>query len=397
MTVEGTCDPRFSELTRLLEKSIEVGADLGASVAVCLDGKTVVDIWGGWTSEDKTKPWQSDTLVNTFSNTKNMTTLAALVLVDRGELDIFAPVSRYWPEFAANGKKDVQVRHLLSHTSGVAGWDVPVELTDIYDPRRSVEMLAAQAPWWEPGTAAGYHGMSFGHLVHEIIRRITGQSLGRFFAQEIAGPLGADYHIGLAPEHDERLTFVVPPPPTPFDMDSVDQSSPAFKFMIGPPIPPTTSWTEAWRRSELGGGGNGQGNARSVAQIQAVVSHGGEFGGVKLLSQKTCDLIFQEQANGVDLVLGVPMRWGVGYALSNPEAFPYLPAGRVCFWAGFGGSMTVNDLDRRMTFSYIMNKMEPGELGAYRGIVGGDRSEALLRAAYAALNVTLPSTPPERR
>ena len=399
MTVEGSCEPQFAELRHIIEKSIEAGDDLGASVAVCLDGEKVVDLWGGWTSEEKTTPWQEDTLVNTFSNTKMMTSLAALVLVDRGELDVFAPVARYWPEFAANGKGEIEVRHLLGHTSGVAGWDLPVELEDIYDPERSVAMLAAQAPWWEPGTAGGYHAMSFGHLIHEVIRRITGQSLGRFFAQEVAGPLGADYHIGLAPEHDARLSFVVPPPPpeTPFDLDGIDQDSPAFKFMVGPPIPPTTSWTEDWRRSELGGGGNGQGNARSVATIQAVVSHGGEYGGVRLLSEETCDLIFQEQANGVDLVLGVPLRWGIGYALPDPQAFPYLPDGRLCFWAGFGGSMTVNDLDRRLTFSYIMNKMEPGELGSYPGIVGGDRSEALVRATYAALDVPLPQRMAESR
>ena len=152
-----------------------------------------------------------------------MTALAALVLVERGELDVHAPVARYWPEFAANGKDTVEVRHLLSHTSGVAGWDGPVELADIYDPERSVAMLAAQAPWWAPGTASGYHGINQGHLVGEVIRRITGRSLGTFFAEEIAGPLGADFHIGLDPAHDPRVSDVVPPPPLDFDLGSEDQ------------------------------------------------------------------------------------------------------------------------------------------------------------------------------
>lgn len=380
MTVEGTSDDRFAELRELLERSLDTGDDLGASVALVLDGELVVDLWGGWADVERTTPWGRDTITNVWSTTKTMTALAALVLVDRGELDVDAPVARYWPEFAANGKEAVEVRHLLSHTSGVAGWDQPVEVADLFDPVRSAGMLAAQAPWWEPGTASGYHGINQGHLVGEVIRRLTGRSLGTFFAEEIAGPLGADFHIGLDPAHDDRVSNIVPPPPTPFDIDGMDEESPAYRFFTGPPIDPRHSWTPEWRRAEIGAAG-GQGNARSVAQIQAAVSHGGEVGGVKLLSAETIDLIFREQSNGVDLCLGIPLRFGIGYALPTPETFPYLPGSRICLWGGWGGSMVVNDLDRRMTFAYMMNKMEAG-------IIGGVRSEALIRAVYDAVGAT---------
>ena len=332
-------------------------------------------------TQTQTIPWERDTITNVWSTTKTMTALAALVLVDRGELDIHAPVARYWPEFAANGKEAVEIRHLMSHTSGVAGWDQPVTVDDILDPVASVERLAAQAPWWEPGSASGYHGINQGHLIGEVVRRITGKSLGTFFADEIAGPLGADFHIGLDPKHDARVATVVPPPPMEFDLASMDQTSPGYRFFVGPVIDPSVCNTPEWRRAEIGAAG-GQGNARSVARIQSVVSHGGEVDGVRLLTPATIDLIFEEQSNGVDLCLGIPLRFGVGYALVDTEHFPYLPDSKICFWGGWGGSMVINDLERRMTFAYMMNKMEAG-------IIGGVRSEALIRSVYDVLGVPL--------
>ncbi|WP_168703715.1 serine hydrolase domain-containing protein [Gordonia paraffinivorans] len=390
MTVQGTWDERFEGVARILQNSINAGEDVGASVAVTLDGKKVVDLWGGWTDEERTKPWQEDTICNVWSNTKTVTALAALVLIDRGDLDPYAPVAKYWPEFAANGKEDIQVRHVLSHTSGVAGWDLPVTMDDIYDPEISSAKLAAQAPWWEPGTSGAYHALSIGHLVNELVTRVTGQTLGKFVAQEIAGPLGADFHIGLDPAEDDRLSPLLLPPEQPaFDAELIelDEDSVGYKLTVaGLATDPRIAWEERWQRSEICGAGNGIGNARSLATIQSIVSHGGEYDGVRLLSEKTCNLIFQEHYKGLDGYLGLPIRWGVGYALSYPEAFPYLPDGRVCFWAGWGGSMVINDLDRRMTIAYVMNQMEPGVLGTYRGIVGGVRSEAIIRQTYASLD-----------
>ena len=208
--VHGSCDDRFSGVRDALAQQLD-GEELGASIAVDLDGETVVDIWGGYRDEERTTPWTEDTIVNGWSTTKIVLSLAALLLVERGDLDVNAPVGNYWPEFSAKGKKDVLVRHLMSHTSGVAGWDPPFTITDMYDWETSTERLAQQRPWWEPGTASGYHANNQGHLVGEVIRRITNKTFKKFVADEIAGPLGADYQIGarregLGPDRAGRRT-----------------------------------------------------------------------------------------------------------------------------------------------------------------------------------------------
>ncbi|MBI5089138.1 MAG: beta-lactamase family protein [Actinobacteria bacterium] len=374
--VEGTCDARFETMREILQRNIESGADLGASVAVALDGEIVVDLWGGWADPERTTPWARDTITNVWSSTKTMMALSALVLADRGQLDLDAPVAEYWPEFAANGKGDVRVRHLLSHTSGVSGWEQPVEVTDIYDWETSTAKLAAQAPWWEPGSASGYHALNQGHLVGEVIRRITGLKLGEFFAKEIAGPLDADFHIGLAPDQFDRVSPVVPPPPLPFDMSTLDPDSVLVKTFTGPAPDASVSWTSEWRQADIGAA-NGHGNARSVATIQSAVSNGGVAGGVRLLSQQTLDRVFDEQSHTTDLVLGLPVRFGIGYALPS-DLVPHVPQDKVCFWGGWGGSSVVNDMDRHMTVAYMMNRMADGLLGDERGF-------SLVRAAYDAL------------
>ncbi len=350
----GTCSARFDPLRELFAAKLESGEDLGASLAVNIDGEMVVDLWGGWADEARTAPWTENTIANVFSTTKTMTALAALVLVDRGELDLDATVAKYWPEFAARGKAGIKVRHLLSHTSGVSGWDQPITLEDLYDWDKSTALLAAQAPWWEPGTASGYHMLTYGHLIGEVIRRITGQRLGEFFAAHIAGPLGADFHIGLPPSEFHRVANVVPPPglPSP-DLTQLDPNGPSFKTFTGPTMPADMkwSWTERWRRADIGAA-NGHGNARSVARLQSAVACGGEVDGVRLLSPQTIDRIFEVQSNGIDLVIGMPSKWGLGYVL--------LPEGRVCFGGGTGGSSVIIDVDRRITFAYVMNKMAPG-------------------------------------
>ncbi|MEO5900655.1 MAG: serine hydrolase domain-containing protein [Ilumatobacteraceae bacterium] len=376
--MQGFCNAPFEKLTDVLSGSLDDGGDLGASVAVTIEGELVADFWGGWQDAARTTPWEPDTIVNVWSTTKTMTSLAALVLVERGLLDVDAPVSTYWPEFAQNGKEGVLVRHLMSHTSGVSGWEQPVVQEDLYDWDKSTSMLAAQAPWWEPGSASGYHAINQGHLVGEVIRRITGSSLKQFFADEVAAPLGADFSIGCTAENDARVSPVIPPPPLPFDMDNIDTSSPMFKTFVGPPVDANYANTEAWRRADIGAA-NGHGNARSVARIQAVVANGGTLDGVQLLSPATIDTIFRPQSNGDDLVLGVPLTFGIGYSLPRSDTFPYLPQdGQICFWGGWGGSMIIVDVGRRMTISYMMNQMAAG-------IISGPTATALITAAYASV------------
>jgi CubicO group peptidase (beta-lactamase class C family) len=346
----GTCSARFDPLRELFAAKLESGEDLGASVALNIDGEMVVDLWGGWADEARTVPWTEHTITNVFSTTKAMTALAVLVLVDRGQLDLDATVASYWPEFAASGKAGIKVRHLLSHMSGVSGWEQPITLEDLYDWDKSTALLAAQAPWWEPGTASGYHALNYGHLIGKVIRRITGQRLGEFFASQIARPLGADFHIGLPLSELHRVANVVPPP-VPSDPPPLDPNSVAFKTMTNPTMTAETTWTEGWRRADIGAA-NGHGNARSVARLQSAVACGGVVDAVRLLSPKTIDRIFEVQFNGIDLVTGMHLRMGLGYAL--------LPEGRLVFGGGTGGSVVIADVDRRITFAYVMNKMMPG-------------------------------------
>jgi CubicO group peptidase (beta-lactamase class C family) len=374
--VHGTVDERFAGVRDALAAQLD-GDELGASVAVDVDGETVVDVWGGWRDEARTTPWTRDTLVNVWSTTKTITALAVLTLVEKGQLDVHAPVAEYWPEFAANGKADVRVRHLMAHTSGVAGWDPPFTVEDMYDWDTAVARLAAQAPWWGPGTASGYHAQNQGHLLGEVLRRVDGRSLRQYVAEELAGPLGADFRIGAEPEDEGRIAPVVPPPPLPIDFAALDPVSPMVRCFTGPAADAAKANTAAWRAADLGAL-NGHSNARGVLDIMRVVSLGGEAGGVRLLSEKTLDLAFEVQADGVDLVLGVPFRMGIGFGLSPSAAVPYLPTGRVAFWGGWGGSMIVMDLDRRVTTSYVMNRMAPG-------IVGSPRAQAYIDAVYAAL------------
>ena len=377
----GSCAQRFEPVRRALREQLESGNELGASLAVDVDGTLVVDLWGGFRDEARSAPWAEDTITNVWSTTKTITNLAALMLIDRGKLDPHAPVSRYWPEFAEGGKEGVLVRHLLAHTSGVSGWEAPFALKDMYDWELSTRRLAAQTPWWKPGTASGYHAANQGHLVGEVVRRVTGKHLKTFVAEEIAGPLGADFQIGAREPDWERIAPVVPPPPLPFDLKSLPSTSPAFKTFTGPGLNAAAANTADWRRADMGAT-NGHGNARSVARIMRALSLGGTVDGVRLLSPETIALVFEEQSHGADLVLGANLRWGIGYGLPEAKTIPYVsPRGvdaRVCFWGGWGGSLVVMDTESRVTIAYMMNKMAPG-------IIGSDRSESYVRAVHACL------------
>jgi CubicO group peptidase (beta-lactamase class C family) len=366
-SLHGQLDARFEPLRDVIEDGLASGADCGLSLAVDIDGRTVVDVWGGFADEARTRPWERDTIVNVWSTTKTVTSLAVLMLADRGLVDLDAPVARYWPEFAAQGKEGVLVRHLMSHTAGVAGWNPPFTVPDLYDRERSTAALAAQAPWWEPGTASGYHALTFGHLLGEVVRRVTGKSLTRFVGDEIAGPLDADFQIGAREADWGRCAEIIPPPPLPFDLASLDPDSVLVKVAIGPVADATAPNRPGWRLAEIGAA-NGHGNARSVARVMSVLALGGTVGSpgrdVRLLSPATIEHIFREQAHGTDLFLGVPMRFGIGYGLPEPAGVPFVPEGKICFWGGWGGSMIIMDLDRRTTISYMMNKMQPGAVGS---------------------------------
>lgn len=375
--LQGTNQARFDALRTALQRNLDSGGELGASLVVDIDGDIAVDLWGGHRDQARTIAWDEHTITDVWSTTKTVTSLAALMLVDRGVLDVHAPVARYWPEFAARGKGEVLIRHLLSHTSGVAGLEQPASVDDLFDWDTSTARMAAQAPWWAPGTASGYHLLNYGHLIGEVVRRVSGKPLKRFVAEEIAGPLGADFQIGAAEQDWGRIADVVPPPPAQFDLAALGADSVAVKALTGPAGDASDANTSAYRRADIGAT-NGHGNARSVARILSVIARGGSVDGVRLLGPETIELIFDEQANGTDLVLGIPLRWGIGFGLPLMETLPWIPDEKICFWGGWGGSMIIMDLERRMTISYMMNKMGPG-------IIGSDRSASYVAAVYAAV------------
>lgn len=373
-TLHGTCDPKFAAVREALQNNFATLGDVGASVAVSLEGEMVVDLWGGHRDEAKTLPWEEDTIVNVYSTTKTMAALCALLLADRGQLDFNAKVSQYWPEFAQNGKENVEVRHFMSHSAGLPGMDEPVAPPKVYDWNLMVDALARQAPWWEPGTASGYHALTQGHLIGEVVRRITGQSIGEFFAQEIAVPLGADFHIGTNDEHFDRIGELIPPASGPAEAAIGD--SIAARTFRNPAIDASHSRTAEWRRAEIPAA-NGHGNARSVVRVQTALANLGSAWGVDLMSKAGAQRVFEEQTNGTDLVLGVPTIFGLGYGLSNPE-MPMGPNKHIAYWGGWGGSSIVIDQDARLCVSYVMNKMEADLLGDMRGF-------GILQAAYASL------------
>jgi len=342
--IHGHCDTRFSPVKDAFAKGFASGEEVGASFAATVDGKFVVDIWAGHTDAAQKRLWERDTIVNVFSTTKVMTALCVLMLVDRGLLELDAPVAKYWPEFAQAGKENIPVRYLLSHTAGVAGFNEPIPIEALYDWDKIINLLAAQEPWWEPGTQSGYHGITSGYLQGELVRRITGKSLGTFFREEVAMPLKADFHIGLPEEHNSRVGDIIPPPATePGDPNYVDPDSMLGKAVGSPESIPEHTADRAWRAAEIPAV-NGQGNARSVARVGAAVACGGELDGVCLLTLPTIEKAIEEQHYDVDLVMGVPARWGLGFGLTSKEA-PLGPNPRAFYWRGAGGSMIAVDLD----------------------------------------------------
>ena len=361
--IHGHADPRFAGVRDAFAANFARGEDVGASVAVTLGGELVVDLWGGHADAAKTRPWQRDTIVNVYSTTKTMTALCALLLADRDELDLAEKVAHYWPEFAANGKADITVAQLLAHSAGLSGFAEPVAAADLYDWDKATARLAAQAPFWAPGTAIGYHAITQGYLVGEVVRRITGKSLGTFFRDEIAGPLGADFHIGLAASEDDRVAELLPPPPGGSIADITSRPL-TVNMATNPPINPRDTRSRAWRAAEIPAA-NGHGNARSVALVQALLANGGVVGGKRLLSEAGARRALEPQIKGEDMVLGGPAHFGLGFGL-NGGAVP-LPHDECCYWGGYGGSIIIIDMKTRSTIAFMMNKMASTTVGDMRG------------------------------
>jgi CubicO group peptidase (beta-lactamase class C family) len=359
--VQGTTTEKFDVLRQNFETSLTQGDDIGASIAIFHHEELVCDLWGGYRDAAKTTPWDRDTLVNVWSTTKTMTFLVALMLFDRGELDFNAPVRSYWPEFGANGKGDVEVRHLMNHTAGLPGWSDAISAPDLANWDLCVEDLAAQSPWWDDRTRSGYHAATQGYLIGEVVRRVTGTTIGQFFKSEVADVLGADFFIGLPESEEHRVSVVIPPATiehVPMARDSL-----RYRTLTSPVLEADIPRHRWWRAAEIPAA-NGHGNAHSVALIQQIIANNGHAQGQRFFKESTGDRVFQVQTSGVDSVLDFDVNFGLGYGLAS-SAVPIGP--RACYWGGFGGSFVIMDQDLGLTVAYMMNKMQVGLVGDTRG------------------------------
>ena len=368
MEIGGTCKPGFEAVQDAFEANFAEGLEVGAAAAVTLDGEFVVDIWGGGADTDGT-PWQRNTIVNVYSTTKTMAATCMLMLADRGELDFDAPVARYWPEFAQNGKEGVLVSHVMAHTAGVPGFDPPLtNVEQLYDLEAVAANLAAQAPWWEPGTAPGYHAISQGNLQSEILYRITGRRMADWFRTEVAEPLGADFWMSLPASKDHRVAALVPPvfsgDKLTINGQEVSADSIAVKAILSVPMTATEPATREWRAAEIPAAG-GFGNARGIARIHSALACGGAVNGVHLMSEAGARRALEEQIDGIDQVLMVRMRHGLGFGFQLGETFTTEPG--QMFWGGWGGSLAAVDLDNRLSVAYVMNRMDSDLMGDVRG------------------------------
>lgn len=375
--IHGLCDARFTAVRDAMARNFRDHGEVGAAVSLTIDGRAVVDLWAGWTDAERSRPWQRDTLVDVFSVGKAMVTLALLKLVERGAVDLEAPVARYWPEFAAAGKDEIAVRTLLAHRAGLPAIRRELPPLAMYDWATMSSALAAEEPWWEPGSAHGYHVNTFGFLVGELVRRTSGARVGAFFRREVAGPLQADFHFGFGPEEDGRTAeylFAVEPSEPPGDPAQRQLLRQVYLNPAGVSGLGTVN-TREWRAAEMPST-NGHATARAIARIYTALACGGAVDGIRVLGPETIARATTEASSGPDLVLRRPSRFGLGFQLTQPER--PLGTGASGFGHfGAGGSLGFADPDARLAFGYAMNHAGPRWQNP--------RNRALIDAVYASL------------
>jgi CubicO group peptidase (beta-lactamase class C family) len=381
--IEGTCDTRFTSVREAFAENFNSRRETGASVAVVLDGRSVVDLWGGWADKARTRPWSRETIVNVYSTTKGLTAICAHRLAGEGRLDLDAPVTAYWPEFAAHGKDRITVRELLNHRAGLPAIRRALAPEDLYNWRTMTEALADEQPWWEPGTRHGYHALTFGYLVGEVIRRITGKTVGSYFRDEIATPLEADAHIGLDARDDARVADMIgapPPAPGEFNLFAEAAKNPesvtAKTFMNPLALSMALVNSRGWRGAEVPAA-NGHTNARALARIYGALARGGEIGGPRVMDSHEIASCSVEESCGRDEVLLISTRFSSGFMLSQPGE-EMGPNPRAFGHPGAGGSIGFADPQAKIGFGYAMNRMGGG-------ILLDPRARALIAAVYASL------------
>lgn len=378
MDVHGSVDKGFEPVAAAFRANFAEHGDIGAAVCVYHRGQPVVDLWGGDADREAGRSWEEDTIQLVFSTTKGMAATCVHLLVERGELDLDDPVALHWPEFAAGGKADIPLRWVLTHEAGLAAITGEVTLDDVLGWEGVVNAIAAQIPVWEPGTAHGYHARSFGWILGEVVRRVTGRSLGRFFADEVAEPLDLDFFIGLPECELPRVARLYPPVVDPAVRDFMDEimgpDTLLGQVLSGPSG--LFGYDDMWNRPQVLAAempsSNGVGSARAVARMYAALI--GEVDGLRLLDPTTVARATEVQVSGPDHVLGLPMSFGLGY-MTPPPAGPPGSFGH----AGAGGSLGIADPAGGWSLGYVMNQMQ-------FGVTGDARSTGLIEAVVAAVN-----------
>jgi CubicO group peptidase (beta-lactamase class C family) len=400
VVVEGTVAPGFEGVRAAFEENFRRHGEVGASLGVYVDGAEKVDLWGGVADLASGRPWQRDTISIMYSATKGVVAVLAWLLAQRGELDFDAPVSAYWPEFAGGGKAALLVRYLFTHQAGLPYLAELVSREEVLDGRRVIEVLEKQEPVWEPGTAHGYHALTFGWLAAALIAKVTGRRLGRVFADEIAAPLGLDFHIGLAAADSARVAQLVDiPPPDPAAFSAI--TDPALletllalrDAMLDPgstfsralstngalPAPDATTWNDPRVYQAEIPAANGITNGRSLARMYAATVS--EVDGVRLLTDETVERARAEQVNGPDRTLLVPTRFGTGFQLPAADA-PLLSENSFGH-SGAGGALGFADIRYKVGFGYVQNQL----LG---GLAADPRTRGLIAAVATAIGAPLP-------
>ena len=354
MEIHGECDPQFSKVKETFEKLYREDREIGSCFAVYKDGNPLVDLWGGFQDKDKTKPWQKDNLVTVYSTTKGVAAFCIALAMEKGLLKYEEKVSTYWPEFSSNGKEDITIGMLMSHQAGICSPETR-NVDDYYNQNLMAEKLAGMTPIWEPGTASGYHSMTFGWLTSELILRVTGKSLGTFFREEVGDRHEIDFFIGLPESEDHRVAELIP-----FDIvrnENSDQQqvelTDAQKSQRNSAGTLDIQNTKEWRQAEIPSA-NGQGNAGGLAKLYSLIVP--EDNNLKLLKDDTVNQMTTMQIEGRDLVLAVQVRWGVGFIL-NKHKIIYGPIEGAFGHSGYGGSCAFGDPENKIGVSYVMNRM----------------------------------------
>ena len=345
----GQYDPKFSRVADVLRENIGESREVGAAVAVYADGKPVVDIWGGMADPNGGRAWQEDTIVCAFSISKAFVATMGHMLIDRGDLNLDTPVAAYWPEFAQAGKDGILVRHLFDHRAALLYVDADLQPGDLYDWDTMTAALAASAPNWPPGESPVYMNLTFGYLLGEVIRRVTGKRIGQFLREDLGGPLGLDYHFALTAEETARCAPVIrrgPPPPAP------EPGGPAERSMRGLNAGEDYN-SAAWRGAEIGAG-TGHGTASSIARLLSAVGQGGDLDGVRIMSEATARRAVTFSCESVDPVFGIHNRFALGYQMSSPDV-PMGPNPNAFGHMGASGGIGWYDPQARVAFAYVNN------------------------------------------